>query len=268
MKSATNPINSTEYDTSITVIGGLQDISVIYKAIDAYFSESDTLSDLVVERNELALRTERSRTRVHDAIRASFLVFKNDDHKALIQNLFARNEAVPDKELTLFWQYALSNRLFREISLQVFCKAYFSGRAGLSKEDIVAYLKEFLSQNKQLDLGWSESTVQTLSTKYLNLMTKLNLLEGLRVKSFKHIRLSSEALVLFLYFAGLHEPENKNILKNELLPLSFIANEDIQDRLKKLSLKGYFNMTYNGVDLNIELTHSYKEICDVLYHRP
>ena len=186
MKSANTPI-SPEYDTSINVIGGIQDISIIYKAIDAYFSESSTR-----ERNELALRTERSRTRVHNAIKASFLIFKNDDHQALVQNLFTRKDVPANKELILFWQYALSNRLFREISTQVFCKAYFSGRAGLSKEDIVAYLKEFLNQNKPLGLGWSESTVQTLSTKYLNLMTKLNLLEGARIKSFKYVRPSSE----------------------------------------------------------------------------
>jgi len=267
MKSANTPI-SPEYDTSINVIGGIQDISIIYKAIDAYFSESSTLNDLVRERNELALRTERSRTRVHNAIKASFLIFKNDDHQVLVQNLFARKDVPANKELILFWQYALSNRLFREISTQVFCKAYFSGRAGLSKEDIVAYLKEFLNQNKPLGLGWSESTVQTLSTKYLNLMTKLNLLEGARIKSFKYVRPSSEDMVLFLYFASLQEPDNRNILKNEMLPLLFIPVEDIQDRLKKLSLKGYIHMTYNGVDLNIELTHSFKEICDVLYHRP
>lgn len=268
MKSATNPISPSEYDTSIMVIGGLKESSVIYKVIDAFFSESDTLYDLLVERNELALRTVETRTRVLRAMKASFLNFKNEDHKVLLRNIFAGNVSVPDKELILFWQYALSNRLFGEISSRVFCKAYFSGRAGLSKDDIVAYLKEFLTQNKQLDLGWSEGTLQSISTKYLNLMTKLNLLDGLRVKSFKHIRPSSEAIVLFLYFAELQEPESKNILKNEMLPLSFIAAEDIQDRLKKLSLKGYFNMAYNGVDLNIELIHSYKEICDVLYHRP
>jgi hypothetical protein len=58
------------------------------------------------------------------------------------------------------------------------------------------------------------------------------------------------------------------MLKNEMLPLSFIVVEDIRDRLKKLSMKGFFNMDFNGVALNIELTHTYKEICDVLYNKP
>ena len=181
----------------------------------------------VHERNELALRTERSRTRVHNAIKASFLIFKNDDHQALVQNLFTRKDVPANKELILFWQYALSNRLFREISTQVFCKAYFSGRAGLSKEDIVAYLKEFLNQNKPLGLGWSESTVQTLSTKYLNLMTKLNLLEGARIKSFKYV---SRLQRTWCYFSIL--PACRSLIteypENEMLPLLFIPVEDIQ----------------------------------------
>ena len=47
----------------------------------------------------------------------------------------------------------------------------------------------------------------------------------------------------------------------------FIPSEkDSQDRLKTLSLKGFFNMNANGVALNIELIHSYKGICDVLYN--
>jgi hypothetical protein len=73
---------------------------------------------------------------------------------------------------------------------------------------------------------------------------------------------------LFLYFAKLYDPGTNNILNNELLPLSFMVTEDIKDRLKKLSMKGFFNMDFNGVALNIELTHSYKGICDVLYNQP
>ena len=97
-------------------------------------------------------------------------------------------------------------------------------------------------------------------------MSKLEFLSPERVKSFKHISPSSEAQVLFLYFAKLLSPSASNILTNELLPISFVPSEDVQDRLKKLSLKGFFNMNFNGVALNIELTHSYKGICDALYN--
>ena len=254
------------YETTINVIGGLRDCGVIYKAIQSHFSEADTLNELISGRNEFNLRTERSRMRVERAVKRAFLHFKNQDHRNLIQSIFVGDASVPEKELILFWQFALSNRLFREISIRVFIKAYFSGRTSISKEDIIAYLKEFLNQNRSLDLNWSESTINTLSTKYLNLMTKLNFLEGARTKTFRHIKTSADSLIVFLYFAKLHDPEDNNILKNEILPLSFVAPEDIRERFKKLSLKGLFNMNFNGVALNIELTHSYEGICDALYN--
>lgn len=261
--------NTTElgvYDTAINVIGGLKDWSVIIKAVDSHFSQSDTLNELVNQRNEFNLRTERSRTRIEREVRKVFLQFSNQEHQDLIRGIFSERIPLQDKQLFLIWQFALNNRLFREITSRVFVKTYYSGRASISKEDIIAYLKEFLRQNESLQIRWSQNTVNTLSTKYLNLMSKLGLVSSGRIKSFSHIRPSSEAQVVFLYFAKLYSPSASNILTNELLPISFIPSEDIQDRLKKLSLKGLFNMNFNGVALNIELIHSYKGICDVLYN--
>lgn len=254
-----------DYDTSINVIGGLKDSSVIYKAIESYFHDEDSINELISGRNEFNLRTEKSRTRVERAVKRVFLQFKNENHRDLMKSIFVGNTQPLEKELILFWQFSLNNRLFADISSRVFIKAYFSGRANLSKEDIIAYLKEFLAQNKRLNLQWSESTINTLSTKYLNFMTKINFLEGVRTKSFRHLKPSAESLVLFLYFAKLHNPENSDILSNDMLSLSLVTSEDIQERLKKLSLKGFFNMSFNGVALNIELNHSYKGICDALF---
>jgi len=255
------------YDTAINVIGGLRDCSVIFKAIDSYFNQSDSLKELVNQRNEFNLRTERSRTRIERAVRKTFLQFANQEHQDLIFGIFKDDVPLKDKELVIVWQFAINNRLFREITERVFVKTYYSGRASISKDDIIAYLKDFLSQNSSLEIKWTQSTINTLSTKYLNLMSKLNFLSSDRVKSFKHISPSSEAQVLFLYFAKLYAPTKSNLLINEFLPLSFVSPEDNRERLKKLSIKGLFDMNFNGVDLNIELTHSYKGICDALYNR-
>jgi hypothetical protein len=266
MERLNNTTKLAVYNTAINVIGGLRDCNAILKSIDSYFSQTDSLKEFVNQRNEFNLRTEKSRTRVEREVRKAFLQFKNADHQELIQKIFSENIPLQDKELVLVWQFALNNRLFNEITSQVFSKTYYSGRASISKDDITAYLKELLNENKSLELNWSESTINTLSTKYLNLMSKLGFLSPGRVKSFKHIRPSSEVQVLFLYFAKLYSPSASNILANEFLPISFIPTEDIQDRLKKLSLKGFFNMNFNGVALNVELTYSYKGICDALYN--
>lgn len=264
------PLNNTTeldlYDTAINVIGGLKDFSVLIKAIESHFSQSDTLKDLVNQRNEFNLRTERSRTRIEREVKKVFLQFLNQEHQDLIQGIFGERVPIQDKQLFLVWQFALNNRLFREITSRVFVKTYYSGRASISKEDIIAYLKEFLRLNESLQIKWSQNTINTLSTKYLNLMSKLGFVSSGRIKSLTHIRPSSEAQVVFLYFLKLYSPSASNILINELLPISFIPSGDIQDRLKKLSLKGLFNMNFNGVALNIELIHSYKGVCDVLYN--
>lgn len=254
-----------KYDTAINVIGGLSDCGVILKAIDAHFSQSDSLKQLVHQRNEFNLRTERSRTRIEREVRKAFLQFKNDEHQALIRGIFSQRVPLQDKELALLWQLSLNNRLFRKITSGVFIETYYSGRASISKNDIAAYLKEFLHQNQAVQIDWSENTINTLSSKYLNLMSKLGFLEPGRVKALKHIRPSTEAQALFIYFAKLLPQSSSNILTNELLPVSFIRTEDVQARLKKLSLKGYICMNFNGVALNVELLHSYEGICDALY---
>lgn len=253
------------YNTAINFIGGLKDINVIFKAIESHFSQTDSLNKLIKQRNGFNLRTEKSRIRIEREVRKSFLQFRNKDHQTLIQEIFSDRVPLQDKELALAWQFALNNRLFREITTRVFIKTYYSGRVGISSDDIMAYLKEFFLKNPSLQIKWAESTIYPISTKYLSLMSKLRFLSSGRVKSFNHIRPSSEAQVLFLYFAKIFSPNSSDILKNELLPLSFIPLEDIQDRFKKLSLKGFFNMNFDGVALNIELPHCYKGICDVLY---
>ena len=256
-----------DYDTAINVIGGLRDCGVIFKAIDSHFNQGDSFKELVNERNEFNLRTEKSRSRIERAVRRAFLQFNNQDHQDLIQGIFKDDVPLQDKELVLVWDLALNNRLFREMTVGAFTKVYYSGRAGISKDDVIAYLKDLLSKNSALGLNWSQNTINTLSTKYLNLMTKLNFLSPGRTKSFRHISPSSEAQILFLYFVRLFNPRTSDILINEMLPLSFISPEDIRERLKKLSIKGFFDMNFNGVALNIELTHSYNGICDALYNR-
>lgn len=255
-----------KYNTAINVIGGIKDWGVVFNAISAHFNQYDSLEEFVNKRNELNVRTERSRTRIEREVKNVFLCFLNEDHEQLIKSIFNERVPIKDKELVLLWQIALNNRLFREITLKVFVKTYYSGRTSISKEDVIAYLKEFLQLNNTSHLKWTENTIHTLATKYLNLMSKLGFLSAGRVKSFNHIRPSSEAQVLFVYFMRLYAPANNNILTNELLPLGFISLGDTHDKFKKLSMRGYFNMNFNGVDLNIELTHSYKGVCDVLYN--
>ena len=160
MPQLNNLATSDNYDTTINIIGGLSDCDIIYSAIDGFFTQGDAIRDLASTRNDFQLRTERSKIRVELALRRSFLEFYNQDHKDLIQALFQHKLSLPEKELILFWQFALNNRLFREISLHVFIKAYLSGRSSLTKDDIAAYIKDSVSHNKALTVKQLEKMQQ------------------------------------------------------------------------------------------------------------
>ena len=253
------------YDTTIKDIAGLKDYSSIFNVLEAYFKQPNSTNALINDENEFDIRTTKTRNKVNWAINKTILKLINEDHRDLVGEIFQDRTPQQDKKFAFFWHFCLNNRLFREITINVFTKVYFSGREQLSKEDIIAYIKDISDKNDPSKPSWSEDTIYRLATKYLSLMTKFDFVTSGRIKSFNHIRPSTEALILFLYFSKLYAPNVTNIMENELLPTCFISVEDIQSRLKKLSMQGFFNMSFNGLALNIELTHSHKEICNALY---
>lgn len=258
---------NNQYNTSLKDIAGLKEYSLVFSILNSYFDSPESSEKKVTVDNEFDIRTSKTRSKVNWAIKKSLLQFINNSHEDLISKVFREDVPHQDKQFAFLWHFCLTNRLFRELTTEVFSKVYFSGRAQISQDDIIAFLKEQSADENNDFPRWSEDTLYRVATKFLSLMTKFDFVTTGRLKSFKHIRPSPAATVLFLYFAKLHETETTNILVNDLLPASFTVKEDIHNRLKKLSLKGYFDMTFNGETLNIQLKHSYKDICDALYSR-
>jgi hypothetical protein len=248
-------ITSQKYDTEINVLGGLASTSELLEA-ETYGLES------LVGAN---LRTFESRGRVGRTIRTAVLQYRSDEHAGLIQNFFSSLAPTPDREKVFFWHLALNNRLFREVSTGALAKAYFAGRAGIKKDDILGYLKECVMRSEDFDLEWAESTIDRLATKYLNLLTKLGFLSGSRSKTFVPIRLSGEALTLFLYLARIHQPEHRNLFKHDLLPLCFVSPDELVERLKKLCQNRAFSIEFSGNALNFDLLLPINELPHVLY---
>lgn len=60
------------YNTDLNVIGGLKDYNLIQKTLESHFNKSDSFRDLIQQRNEFHLRTEKSRDRIEAAITSSF----------------------------------------------------------------------------------------------------------------------------------------------------------------------------------------------------
>ena len=254
------------YNSDVNIIGGIPDYQLIVKAIEFYSSSNDAIEDAVIKRNEFDFKTENARKRFLSAVTSTFLNFQNKDHEELIVNLFAHPMSLETQHLILFWQFSFSNRLFFEISRDVFIKNYFSGRVSFAKEDVVAYIKDLMANTPELKDKFTDNTINTIASKYLTVLKKLNLIDGKQKKTFKHIQVSNEALVIFLHLLKSIDPSGSDILKNKYISLSMISVESFSERVKQLAKKDFFNMSFNGVALKVEPIHNSKGIGDVLFN--
>ena len=254
-----------KYNSDINIIGGIPDYQLIVKALKLYSVGSEAMEDAIIRYNEFDFKTENARKRFLSAVTSSFLNFKNQDHEDLIIALFSHNISFETQQLVLFWQFAFSNRLFFEISRDVFIKNYFSGRVTFGKEDIVAYIKDISSSTPELKDKFTDITINTIASKYLTVLKKLDLIDGKQKKTFKHIQVSNEALVIFLHLLKIVDSDSTDVMHSPYLSLSMISPASIAERVKQLAKKEFFDMSYNGVSLKIEPKYTSKEIADVLF---
>jgi len=255
------------YNSDINIIGGIPDYQLIFKAIELYSTGKDALEDAIIKQNEFDFKTEKARKRFLTAVNSAFLNFQSKEQEELIVSLFKHNMPLEVKQLILFWQFSFTNRLFCELNQNVFIKNYFSGRVSFPKEDIVAYMKDLIVRTPELKDKFTEKTIDTIASKYLTVLKKLDLVEGRRKKTFKHIQISNDALVVFIHLLKAIESSGSDILKNEYLSLSLIPQESFTERVKQLAKKDLVNMSFNGVTLKIETIHTSKGIGDVLFNR-
>ncbi len=240
------------YNTDINIIGSIPDYSLILKTLKLHSKNSDKIEEMIIKNNEFDFRTEKSRKRFLSGVESAFLNFKNKEHKKLIKALFNTELTRENENMILFWQFSINNKLFFEITKEVFFKEYYSGKVSFSKEYIIAFIKDLISKNENLKGKWSETTINTIASKYLTILKKLGLVEGSKVKKFKNIYLSDESLLIFLQIIKIIEPLSVNILKSMYLEFSFVSKENLFFRIKTFAKKGLVNMNFDGKILKIE----------------
>lgn len=240
-------------NSDINIIGSIPDYHLIFKSMGLYALSPHALENSVIENNEFNFRTIKSRKRFVSSLYSAFLNFKNKKHQAIIEKQFKAELTLLTKQLILFWQFSFSNKLFFELNKNVFIKNYYSGRISLSKEDVVAYIKELLVQEEYSKAQWSNLTITTMASKYLTILKKLDLMEGSVKKTFKHIQISNEALIVFIELALSLEPELSDFFKSKYFSLLFISKETFLERAKELAIKNYIELSYNGKTLKLEL---------------
>jgi len=253
------------YNTDINIIGGIPDYHLIYKALPLLINDNAELQKILVTSNEFSFRTVKSRKRFLAVINSAFIT-DNQPINILTANLIKHLKYDEKAQaIILFWLFSINNTLFYELNRDVFLRYYFQGRAELPKDDVIAYLKDLISRNKQLKGKWSEITIDTIASKYLTILKKLHLLEGKQKKSFCFVNISDELLAAFIHIYKLMNNRKSNILDDEFLPFSLISRENILDRLKKIGKKDWIKMNYTGTSLNVEGSFNVNEIVNGIF---
>jgi len=254
-------------NSDINIIGSIPDFNLIEVAL-AEFSKgkgSLDLKELLVTNNAFDFRTESARGRFLRAVRGSILVFANDRHKELIENLFSSPGHENLKRKAIFWQLLAGNELFRLISKNVYANAYFSGRVTLAGEEIFAYLKDFQTASPKLKT-FSDSTLDRIASKYLTVLKKLEMVDGRVKKRIRNVRLSEQEILFFVYFILSIDDTNRDILKNPYREFFFLEKAELVQALKSIKFMPFIDITLTGEALNVNLKLSPKELMDVISH--
>ena len=113
------------------------------------------------------------------------------------------------------------------------------------------YVKEIISNHPELKDKWSKLTIETIASKYLTILKKLDLVEGSVKKNFKHLQITNEALLIFINLVLAVEPECSNFFDAKLFPLCFTSKENFLIRAKELAGKDLLQLSFNGTSLKI-----------------
>jgi len=255
------------YNTDINILGSIPDYHLIYSALPLLIDNEDELHKKLVENNEFNFRTEKSRTRFLALLRSAFISDNKEINELAAITITNLKNDENSQAIILFWLFSSNNPLFYELNRDVFLKYYFQGRTDLPKDIIIAYINDLISRHKELKGKWSKKTIDTLASKYLTILKKLHLLEGRQKKSFCFVRINDELLAVFVHLYTIAEHTKINALEDEFLNFSFIPNESILERFKKIAKKDWIKMNYTGTSLNIEGSFKNNEIINGIYRR-
>lgn len=258
----------TAYNSDLNFIGSIPNYDLLFLALSKINSidRIKEIEEILVKRNLFDFRTEEARGRFFRMIKSTIFNTYSEEQSDLLATIFDEKCSFQNKNIIFFWQLCLSNRLFHDISVNVYLKNYFAGRSLLTArdvEDFVLHLKETDPTIK----NWSFSTIKTLSSKYLTILKKLNLLEGANKKQILPVSIDNDTMVLFVYLIKSINPDNFNFLKSEYFQLSLMSRETFLNFAKKVGNMSFWDMTFDGTALKFTLKLKPNQIEHALFNR-
>lgn len=258
-------LSAMSYNTDINILGGIPDYQLLYVALPILLNDESNLKEILISNNEFNFRTERSRQRFLTVLKSA-LVSDNEKINMLASNLFTffKND-VQSQALLFFWLFSINNKLFYELNRDVYFKFYFQGRMEFPKEDVIAYLKDLISRTPDLKDRWSDKTIDTVAYKYLSVLKKLHLLKGSKKKTFELVSVSDKLFAVFLNLYSYMDKTKSNFLKDEFAAFSFIPQDNLIERIKRVAKKDWINMSFAGNNLKIEKAYEPKDIINGIF---
>ncbi len=240
----------TAFKSNINILGGYRDFDLIPEIIGNSSLQLDE-------------RTESSSKRYLKAIRETFLDFQNEDQEKLFMAAMSSVKlSLQVKERILALQFYTVDRMFARLFSKCFVKIIMSGRAVITKHDIISYIKENI-ENEEIDVDWSNETIQTVSRKFLTILKKLGYLEGKSKKRIKEIYNGPEFLIFYHYWLKAFG-ESSNVFESDLFDLLLISKEKYVFLMKQDDIRSSIDWQYTGSRFTVEPKHSINDYVNEL----
>ena len=248
-----------EINSDINILGSISDLRII----DFMIKEDTDLLDKDDSGHIYSnYRTVKSLKRYKKAIDNTLIKFNTPSLEVLIRT-FIKNESISSSGLKiLFWNASFNNELLDYLNQQVYFPAFYSGRASIKRDEVLACLNE-LKNTEMAIRNLSDSTIQMTASKYLTLLKKFNLLEGGIKKTILHDQLSDMELILFIYWI-LAVESKPNILESKWLQYCFLEKETFIHQIMQKKYIKYMDIIFTGDKLKIKNKFSYEVIYNEL----
>jgi len=249
------------FNTQTNVIASIPDFTIVLKVLDDY-SHGITLNQIkerMIVNNVYGIRTKSSRVRFYTGINATFLKFRNKDHKDLITSIFSSDLHKITKTNIAFIQMGINNELFFKLTKEVLAELLFSGRLTVNKQGFISYLHD-LRRAYSDEIKWTDATIGTIAYKYLTLMKKLGFLKGSQRKEFTSFTLNEEMIILTVYLITSLNMDYSTFLDNPYSSLLLMSKDGIIEQLRRLNIQEYLTVSTLGYNMRIELKYDYKDI--------
>jgi hypothetical protein len=244
-------------NTDINIVGSIPNYDIILEIIEmrAKGDSNEEIKDKMINQNIFEIRTKYSRIRFLTVIKSSFLKFTTSNHERFILKMSENAENNHIKNLILYFQFAINNRLFNLITLNVFRKKLFDGAITFSKKEVEEYIYQLADKHefiKELPVN----TIKTVSYKYLTIMTKFGYLEGHKKKNFKIQIPDIKDLLFSIYFLHSIGIPSDKIFSHELMDLWLIEDSMKDEIIKNAAIRNLIEYSSSGkiVDLKCNLS--------------